>query len=471
MCAYAPTVNDNSGQIMAQGIQNFGQQLAQGLQDYQKNKIHNQALQGENEGIINALAQTPELAKYLPQESQKLLDKKLKAGGLSLADSAKLNGYLTAGVKTYQMGQQMQLQQAQIAETMAQARQREAQAAQMASAPGELAAAMGGGMGGMPAPQQAPMQPAVQGNTVAPAPAGTFRYAPQAQAPQTPPVSALEAMQRYMSGGGRNPQVVEQLNRLATQEREAQAQAAKLSEVRYEKRREGTDEVTIDARTGKEVARGKVNSPTMAPEDQIRVAAETHRINSQNDAAVKTLGDLSQDTERARVEMADIDRMRALISKHGAKTEWGDELKAEISNAWSSITGQPTKVASQQEFFALLQRQIVNSSKSIKGEGSVTGVEREMTGKQAARAGISTEANLALLDNVWKLHERTVALKKLDNDLRKQGKTPAERSAALEDARDSMPIFWGKKEAPDAPDTPKPMTAADLEKEFLSQKK
>ena len=148
---YAPSVNDNSGQIMAQGIQGFGQQLAQSFGDYQKHKVHNQALQGENEGIINALTTNPDLAKYLPQDSQKLLEKKMKSGGLSLADSAKLNGYLTAGVKTYQMDTQMKLQQAQMQEMQAQAAQRMAQAQQIASAPGELQAALGGGMAPSPA--------------------------------------------------------------------------------------------------------------------------------------------------------------------------------------------------------------------------------------------------------------------------------------------------------------------------------
>ena len=447
MCAYAPTVNDNSGQIMAQGIQNFGQQLAQGLQDYQKNKIHNQALQGENEGIINALTQTPELAKYLPQESQKLLDKKLKAGGLSLADSAKLNGYLTAGVKTYQMGQQMQLQQAQIAETMAQARQREAQAAQTASAPGELAAAMGGGMGGMPAPQQAPMQPAVQGNTVAPAPAGTFRYAPQAQGPQTPPVSALEAMQRYMAGGGRNPQVVEQLNRLATQEREAQAQAAKLSEVRYEKRREGDMEVTIDARTGKEVSRGKVNSPTNTPEEAIRIATETNRINTENSTAVKRLDLLSDDAEKAQGKLAAIQRIDALYAK-GAESGFAQKSLTELASAIGRATGRKDlKLADQQTLNAELARFAVDAADAIKGQGSITENERQMVKDTAASTENTSEANRALLGIVRKLSERTVKLQKLRLDLEDEGSmSPSRISREIEKVRSAMPLF---EEAPD----------------------
>ena len=451
MCAYAPTVNDNSGQIMAQGIQGFGQQLAQGLQDYQKHKVHNQALQGENEGIINALTTNPDLAKYLPQDSQKLLEKKMKAGGLSLADSAKLNGYLTAGVKTYQMDTQMKLQQAQMQEMQAQAAQRMAQAQQMASAPGELQAALGGGMGGMPAPQQGqPMPAPVQGNSVAPAPEGTFRYAPAPQGPQMPSGGALQAMQRYMAGGGRNPQVIEQLNRLTTQEREAQAQAAKLSEVRYEKRRDGDQEVTIDARTGKEVSRGKVNSPVNTPEEAIRIATETNRINVTNAAAVKRLDALSDDAEKAQSKLGAIERIDALYAK-GAESGFAQKSLTEISSALARATGKKDlKLENQQQINAELAKFAVDAADSIKGQGSITENERLMVKDTAASTENTPEANRALLAVINKMSKRTIALQKLRLELEDEGVEPARISREIEKVRVSMPLFDESAPAPKA---------------------
>jgi hypothetical protein len=458
---YAPSVNDNSGQIMAQGIQGFGQQLAQSFGDYQKHKVHNQALQGENEGIINALTTNPDLAKYLPQDSQKLLEKKMKAGGLSLADSAKLNGYLTAGVKTYQMDTQMKLQQAQMQEMQAQAAQRMAQAQQMASAPGELQAALGGA----PAPQQGqPMPAPVQGNTVAPAPEGTFRYAPQQQAPQMPSGGALQAMQRYMSGGGRNPQVIEQLNRLTTQEREAQAQAAKLSEVRYEKRRDGDQEVTIDARTGKEVSRGKVNSPVNTPEEAIRIATETNRINVTNAAAIKRLDALSDDAEKAQSKLGAIDRIDALYAK-GAESKFAQKSLTDLAAAIGTATGRKDlKLANQQQLNAELAKFAVDAADSIKGQGSITENERLMVKDTAASTENTPEANRALLAVIKKMSTRTIALQKLRLELEDEGIEPARISREIEKVRVSMPLFDES-----APAAPKTMTADDISNKWLKK--
>ena len=434
---YAPTVNDNSGQIMAQGIQNFGQSLAQGLQDYQKNKIHNQALQGENEGIINALTTNPDLAKYLPQDSQKLLEKKLKAGGLSLADSAKLNGYLTAGVKTYQMDTQMKLQQAQAQEMQAQAAQRRQAMEEAQSAPGIMQQLMGSGQ---QAPVPAPVAP-VQGNSVAPAPEGTFRYAPAPQAPQTPPVSALQAMQRYTAAGGRNPHVLGQLNQLATQERESAAQADKATKLNVVKMREGDQEVTYDARTGKELARGKVNSPTMPAEDQIKVAAETHRLNSTNDAAVKRLEDLSTDAEKAQSKLSAIQRIDSLYAA-GAESGFAQKSLTDLSAALARATGKKDlKLANQQQINAELAKFAVDAADSIKGQGSITENERQMVKDTAASTENTPEANRALLAVVHKMSTRTVALQKLRLELEDAGVEPARISREIEKVRVSMPLF------------------------------
>ena len=457
---YAPTVNDNSGQIMAQGIQGFGQQLAQGLQDYQKHKIHNQALQGENEGIINALTTNPDLAKYLPQDSQKLLEKKMKAGGLSLADSARLNGYLTAGVKTYQMDVQMKTQQAQAAEMQAQAAQRMAQAQQLASAPAELQQLMGGVQQPQPSPVQAPVAP-VQGNSVAPAPEGTFRYGQQPQGPQTPPVSALDAMRRYVSSGKPiNPYVADHLKNLVVQEREAAAQADKATKLNVVKMREGDQEVTYDARTGKELARGKVNSPTMPAEDQIKVETEKHRINSTNDAAVKRLEDLSTDAEKAQSKLSAIQRIDSLYAA-GAESGFAQKSLTEISSALARATGKKDlKLANQQQINAELAKFAVDSADSIKGQGSITENERQMVKDTAASTENTPEANRALLAVVHKMSTRTVALQKLRLELEDAGVEPARISREIEKVRVSMPLFDESATAP------KSDPAADILKKY-----
>lgn len=459
---YAPTVNDNSGQIMAQGIQNFGHSLAQGLQDYQKNKIHTQALQGENEGMIGALLNNPKMAHYLPKDAQPLLDKKMKAGGLSLADSARLNGMLTAGFKTFQMGQQMELQQAQIAETMAQARQREAMAAQAASAPAELAAALGGGA---PA-QQMPAPAPIQGNPVAPAPEGTFRYAPQAQGPKTPPVSALEAYRNYMSSGRTiNPVVADNLKNLVLREQEQAAQSDKADVMRVVKVREGDQEVTYDARKGTKIASGKVNSPTMAPEDQIRVETEKHRINSQNDAAVKRLELLSDDAEKSQSKLSAIKRIDDLYAK-GAESGFAQKSLTELASAIGRATGRKDlKLADQQTLNAELAKFAVDAADSIKGQGSITENERQMVKDTAASAENTPEANRALLKVVQKLASRTIELQKLRLELEDEGIDPARISREIEKVRSSRSLFEEDAPAPAA----KPMTADEIKNKWLKK--
>lgn len=500
--AYAPSVNDNSGQIMAQGIQGFGQQLAQGLQDYQKHKVHNQALQGENEGIINALTTNPDLAKYLPQDSQKLLEKKMKAGGLSLADSAKLNGYLTAGVKTYQMDTQMKLQQAQIAEANAQAQQRMAMARQAAQE-GEWMQRINGPAGTPPDAPQAQMQQtgpsvavsdnvaAMMQQTPSQAVSPQAQIAPQGRAAQVSappqgvgssfygpgrsqiPTPNIDMLKRAIAMGA-PAHVIASIKKVADTElaqvnEERKLQEQKINKIEFEKN--GRTYVrTVNAMTGEVLGEAPVNALVKSVQDE----KDFHLFKTANDSAEADLKVLSTDAEQARIELADIGRMRELVSKYGATTQWGDEIKTEMANAWASITGEKNvRIGSQQEFFALIQRQIVNSSRAIKGQGAITGTEREMTGKTAARAGLSIDANLAILDNVEKLHKRTVMLRSEANKLRRGGKTPAEIAMALEDLRDTEPVFWGKdtpapKSDPNAPVSGGNTVSADPQEGFTA---
>jgi hypothetical protein len=134
--AYNPGVQDISGQLRAQGkvarTRGIAEGATEGFLSYQQNKIRNQVLQGENEGLLKAFMSDPETAKYAPGELQKFIEKTQKGGGLSLKDNIQLNGMLNATLKTRGVIEQQkeQAQMRQVREQEMKARAMQIQAAQ-----------------------------------------------------------------------------------------------------------------------------------------------------------------------------------------------------------------------------------------------------------------------------------------------------------------------------------------------------
>lgn len=101
---YNPGVQDMSGQLRAQGrlaqVQGVASGLSSGFESYQQNKIRNQTLQGENEGLVNVFMRDEETKKYAPAGMEKLLQKAASGGGMTLDDNIRLNGMLNSAIKT-----------------------------------------------------------------------------------------------------------------------------------------------------------------------------------------------------------------------------------------------------------------------------------------------------------------------------------------------------------------------------------
>jgi hypothetical protein len=101
---YNPGVQDMSGQLRAQGklaqVQGVASGLSSGFESYQQNKMRNQALQGENEGLLKIFMQDGETKKYAPAGIEQYLKKAESGGGMTLDDNIRLNNMLNSAIKT-----------------------------------------------------------------------------------------------------------------------------------------------------------------------------------------------------------------------------------------------------------------------------------------------------------------------------------------------------------------------------------
>lgn len=89
-----------AAQMQAQGIAAASSGLFDAVRQYSQNKMASDALEGENAQMLALLQQVPEYKDFAPNKD--ILDKyqkKLVAGGLSLADNKKLNAELNVAFK------------------------------------------------------------------------------------------------------------------------------------------------------------------------------------------------------------------------------------------------------------------------------------------------------------------------------------------------------------------------------------
>jgi len=89
-----------AAQMQAQGIAAASSGLFDAVRQYSQNKMASDALEGENAQMLALLQQVPEYRDFAPNKD--ILDKyqkKLVAGGLSLADNKKLNAELNVAFK------------------------------------------------------------------------------------------------------------------------------------------------------------------------------------------------------------------------------------------------------------------------------------------------------------------------------------------------------------------------------------
>lgn len=131
-----------SGQIRAQGqlakVQGVASGFSNGFQAYEQNKMRNQILQGENEGMLKVFMQDEETKKYAPAGIEKFLQKAESGGGMTLDDNIRFNGMLNSALKTRgvidqqnQAQQQMEMQKQKMSADLAKTTQEAQQYADM----------------------------------------------------------------------------------------------------------------------------------------------------------------------------------------------------------------------------------------------------------------------------------------------------------------------------------------------------
>lgn len=97
---YNPGVTPMAGQLLGQGIASAGQSVAQGIQQYYANKQKNSELEAANTQIIG---KNPDLVQSASPETQKLLQKLMNGGGLSLKDNTFLRGAIAGALDSRNM--------------------------------------------------------------------------------------------------------------------------------------------------------------------------------------------------------------------------------------------------------------------------------------------------------------------------------------------------------------------------------
>lgn len=114
-------LQNQAGNIWGNAMANIGKTAGEDIKKYAEVKHHNAILQGDNEGMLKYMMDSPGVANGLAPEANSLIEKFKKNGGnLGYNDQAKLNGYLNSTIKTDGLIKQrqadtMKLKQAQDA--------------------------------------------------------------------------------------------------------------------------------------------------------------------------------------------------------------------------------------------------------------------------------------------------------------------------------------------------------------------
>lgn len=495
---YQPSQVDISGQIRGRAIAASGQNIAEGFgsgfEAYQQNKLRNQILQGENEGLLKAFLADPQTKQYAPDGIDKFLTKAEKGGGMSLGDNVQLNGMLNAALKTRgviegqkQQAAQADLQRQQAAEFAqriamqkqadiddAQSRAQLMKAAQPIGAPYQPAAID-------PATFQRPMAPQSSANPGmflgnatssinAPLPDVTpFQspiVAPQ-QTPQRNPTSTEIRLAMARSGQPMSASAIKMLDAMGTEEERLAAAKERAAQPGLEVvtiRQAGPKgepiEVTYNKRTGQEIARGPMNQPpraypTAAEAGDMKLAETLGTEMGKSSGSL--LNEVSDAAGGAPETLARIDSAEKLFQK-GESSGWGQGTINNITGALAQMGWYPKdKQASKEELQMALAIEPLKLARELyKGQGSVSDRERVRIDAVAANIGKTPQANLAALAMSKALATRAIELEKVRRNLYDQGKSSVDIAEQLRRWTVDHPLtsVIAKEQAKEAPKLP-----------------
>lgn len=386
MCAYNPGVQNISGQIMAQGINNASQSIAQAIQQYQQNKhMAGQAI-AQFEG---AASSNPDMLQYLSSEQanpeiKSAFSKLQKGGAVGFKDAAALATF----ANSYQ------------ANKSAQAERKDAEEIKKLFSTfqktGDLQQALAGFNGSPRALQQ--IDGVLQ------------QFAPRAPQNAFDPVSVRET--------GPNGEPIE---------------------VTYDKK---TGRKLAQGPVGQ-------NKYVLTPEEQVQVAGQTESVKEDAKRASEFVTGIADAAEGAQAIVPQIKRIRELYEA-GAKSGFGqDFINSAGSFAVQLGLGDPNKQANQEELQKLLANSALTTAQQLmKGTGTVSNYERELVNKASAEVGKTPAANLRIIKLTEALSERSLAAEIERQKLVDDGKSTSQIAESLRRWRTKNPLdsFMPKEE-------------------------
>lgn len=434
---YNPGIQDRSGDYLAQGIGQLGEGIQRGMMSYMQNKTMASQALGKFEATLQA---NPDILKFLnpeepspnaPSDVVKAYMKLQKDGSLGVRDASMLSTFAdtyTKAKEDKQQAEMRQMQMAHMAQQQAQAQQQQAAEDQM-NARMQQMAQLG---------QQ--QQQGVGGGVLRPEVSQTAQ-------------DFINTKAGYLASQGVRMTPAQMVDLAKTdqnaQSREAIARA-KLQggPIKLDKYRLDADgktyEVTIDANTNREIARGTIKEPPRAyPTADESGAIELAKTSGSERAknAVAHLQAVSDAAEGAQDTLARIGQVRKLYEA-GEVTGSGQGVMNEITGAAVRLGIYPrgkqgTKEALQS---ALAMDALQNARTLMKGQGSVSDKEREAIEKVSAGVGKTPEANLAILAIGESLANRSLEQEKKRRELYDSGMDPVKITEQLKRWRMDNPL-------------------------------
>lgn len=451
---YNPGIEDRSGQLRAQGkisqVGNIAEGLAEGFRAYEQNKVRNQALQGENDGLVKVFLQDPEMSRYAPEGIDKFLQKAQSGGGLTLDDNIRLNGMLNTAIKTKGAIQQQALQAEQVKAMQLQQQAAQAQLLREKSDEAALAAALRQFDPQQPTPE-IPRLDASGLRPRVPSPSGVPELDASGLEPAPTAAPAARAqfdpgnfLREYFSKGGSTSGLDRVDTALKMLMPQKVAKAVTPGTIRSVDEKGNPIEITIDTQTGTELGRGPVTQPPRP----YRTAQEEHDAELAKTAGAEEakttssiLDGVRNQAEAARMTLADIGDIKQLYEE-GAASGFGQEWLTKGS-AMLGRLGYADKnaLANQQALDTALNRFILTQSKVLgQGQGAMSDFERRLFEESSASPTRSREANLLLLSAMQSVAERAAKMDEERLKLEDQGISRDKIARRMERMRAEIPI-------------------------------
>lgn len=275
---YAPGVQDQSGQNLAQGINQFGNSMQQGMHNFQQNQIMTSQSIGKVDAAIKA---NPELEQVLtgplaPKDAAAAYAKLTGGGNVNMKDAALLSQF----TDTFQQVKQQKLKQQQE-EQLAKLQQFTLNRAQSDEAAKTAA--------------EDRLRQLGQFNSGATGPLSNSAYSQQAQMAKNPYLQ-MAANQLQMTGsapsGADATRLIDATNADAVRVATARNPGLKLDKYRQDENGK-TYEIAVDSSTGRQIGKGTIQAPPEIP----------------NPLVDKIYGDLAE--ERKTMAMPAVSTLRA----------------------------------------------------------------------------------------------------------------------------------------------------------------